>query len=90
MAKIEKIGNGFISVNGALINLKAFKEIKKEELGLFEADDGEVFSIAFTPLYAKPGDLRNGVEGTWHATYQDEKLRDSDFEEIKDCLSLSD
>jgi hypothetical protein len=87
MTRIKNIGNGFISLDGDPINLKEFKEIKKEQLGLFDADNDEYYAIAFTPSQTKPEDHENGVDGTWHVTYQDENLRDKDFEEIEKCLS---
>jgi hypothetical protein len=86
MSRIKNAGGGFIDLDGGLLNLKAFKEIKKEYLG-YEADEGKDFSISFTPLSPSKDDFENGVEGTWHVSYSDEKERDSDFERIKESLN---
>lgn len=86
MTRIKNIGNGFISLDGDPINLETFKEIKKENLGIFDAENEEYYAIAFTPKHKKPEDLENGVDGTWLLTYQDEKIRDKDLEEIEKCL----
>ncbi|WP_194975556.1 hypothetical protein [Aquiflexum lacus] len=86
MNKIKNAGNGFVELNGSLLNLKAFKEINKEYLG-FESDDGKDYSISFTPISPSKEDWENGVERTWHIRYSDEKERDSDFEIIQESLA---
>lgn len=85
MSKIKNVGSGFISLNESLLNLRAFKEIKKEYLG-FEVDDDQYFAISFTPISPKLEDLENGVEGTWLVSYSDEKERDDDFDTIQESL----
>lgn len=85
MNRITKTGNGFISLDGTLLNLKAFKSIKKEYLG-YDTQDGKGFSIAFTPITPSKENIENGVEGTWHVTYIEEKQRDEDFEVIQESL----
>lgn len=85
MSKIKNVGSGFISLNESLLNLRAFKEIKKEYLS-FEVDDDQYFSISFTPINPKLEDLENGVEGTWLIRYSDEKERDDDFDTIQESL----
>jgi hypothetical protein len=85
MSRIKKVGGGFISLDGSLLNLKAFKEVKKEYLG-YESDDGQDFSISFTPITPSKEDFENGVEGTWNVCYSTDKERDEDFEVIQESI----
>lgn len=85
MSRIKNVGGGFIDLDGGLLNLKAFKEIKKEYLG-YQTEDGKDFSISFTPITPSKENIKNGVEGTWHVCYIEEKERDEDFEIIKESL----
>lgn len=79
MAKLTKVGSGFIKFDGDLINLKAFQQIKKIE----EVDD---YMISFTPYIPSKENWDSGVDGSWVIPYSTAEERDEDFQVIEKVL----
>ena len=90
MSKIKAIGNGFVQIGEALINLKAYKNIAKGTFGIGEDPDGKsAFGITLTPLTPTQENIENGVDGTFFiTTYTFEESDDfeADFELIITAL----
>ncbi|GEM_PF-3079266 len=85
MHRITIVGNGSILLDGDLLNLKVFKDIKKEYFGL-QTQGGKDFSISFTPITPTKENIENGVEGTWQVTYIGKKGTKKDSEVIQESI----
>lgn len=86
--KVEKIGNGSALINGAITNLKQFKNITESKFGLHELEDGTKYGIAFTPMTPSQQNIQDGVDGTYHITYKEDEKEDyeADFKALKESM----
>lgn len=90
MTKIKAVGNCFVQVGDSLINLNAYKEIKKYKFGYEEdPETNSAYGIMLIPLCPNEKSIKNGVDGSFFITtytQEEHKEFEADFEEITSSL----